>query len=92
MLEKKDFWQPGAFIKQLAEKRGIAQRRGIVVESDYEVYALDLTSLQLNVSSFTPFVVDKRMSALRTISANQIVELLPGLRDLHRKSDAASFW
>src|SRR5262249_23023337 len=50
-----------------------------------EIYSLDLTRLHLNVSSFTPFVVNKRLSAMKTVAADQIIELLPTLHNLHKK-------
>jgi len=84
--QHKDFWPPGALIKHLTDKRDIPRRRPVELRGEYEIHALDISALKLNVGYFAPFIIPKRLSAHKTISAANLEDLLPDLHEQVRES------
>ena len=84
----KEFWPPANFIKQLEDKYGIKREGSLTVEGAFEVQRMDLTSLQLNVSSSTPFVVDRRLSGHKSVSMELVMQRFSDLRKLLKESES----
>src|SRR5882724_6471599 len=79
---------PGAFIAHLV-KAGYKKMAPLISDEEFEIHSLDLTSLKLDVSYFTPFLTSKRLSAHRTVNSEQLAEVFPELdktaKSLQRK-------
>ena len=89
----KEFWPPANFIKQLEDKYGIKREGSLTVEGAFEVQRMDLTSLQSNVSSSTPFVVDRRLSGHKSVSMELVMQRFSDLRNCSRRANRPLwFW
>jgi hypothetical protein len=75
---------PGAFVSHLA-KVGYKKQRPPTTDDEFEIHWLDITPLKLNASFFTPFLISKRLSGFKTVTADQLHDLFDEL-DLKTKS------
>jgi hypothetical protein len=67
------------------------KRNGPVGGSDdFEIHNLDLTALKLNVTWFNPFMISKRLSGHKVVTADQIVNIRPELERATRATPMLS--
>lgn len=71
-------FQPGSFIKHLMSC-GFKRHGPPRGSDDFEIHDLDLTALKLNLTWFNPFIISKRLSGHRVVTAEQITQILPEL-------------
>ena len=72
---------PGTFIGHLT-KCGFKRYGSVNTTSDFEIYNLNLTSLNLDVGILTPFVVSKRLSGYKIVNSEQLSRVLPEVVNL----------
>jgi hypothetical protein len=64
---------------------GYKKQRPPTTDDEFEIHWLDITPLKLNASFFTPFLISKRLSGFKTVTADQLHDLFDEL-DLKTKS------
>jgi CHAT domain-containing protein len=84
-VETTGFQPPGAFITHLM-KNGFKRYGPVNTVDDFDIYNLDLTSLQLDVGILVPFVIAKRLSAYSLINPETLGKVLPDLVNLAQKT------